>query len=73
MKVSVAGNGVEAVQGYSLDITAISSPTKSLSRAAEQSQAVLSAFKSTPTALIFSSFLEMEACTGGLALSGMMY
>lgn len=31
MKVSVAGNGVAAVQGYSLDITAISSPTKSLS------------------------------------------
>lgn len=59
MKVSVAGNGVEAVQSYSLDKKAINSPTKSLFRAAEQSEAVLAVFKSTPTALIFSSFLEM--------------
>lgn len=59
MKVSVAGDGLEAVQGYCLDIKAISSPTKSLSHAAEQSEAVLSVFKSTPTALISSSFLDM--------------
>lgn len=58
MKVSMAGNGVEAVQGYCLDIKAIYSPMKSLSHSAEQSKAVL-VFKSTPTALISSSFLEM--------------
>lgn len=59
MKVSMAGNGVEAVEGYSLDIKAVNSPTKSLSHAVEESEAVLSVFESTPTALIFSSFLEM--------------
>lgn len=59
MKVSMAGNGVEAVQGYCLNIKAVYSPMKSLSHSAEQSETVLLVFKSTPTALISSSFLEM--------------
>lgn len=39
---------------------AINFPTKSLSHAAEQSEAVLSIFKSTPTALIFSIFWKCK-------------
>lgn len=49
----MAGNEVEAVQSFSIDVKAINSPTKSLSHWAGQSKAVLCL--STPTALIFFS------------------